>query len=315
MFLPIDIFSYFTYSVGNKERGTPMRDTFEMFDLILNRAKNDEKIRAVFLNGSRTNPTIAPDIFQDYDIVYVVHDPCEFLLTPTWIDCFGERLLIQKVDDLDASLGKSVNFHRAYTYLMLFSDGNRIDLKLMSIERAKEAYQETKLTQLLLDKDLRFTPIISSDEEHWVKRPSPESFYACTNEFWWCLQNVAKGIYREEISYAKANFDIYVRSQLHHMIDWHIGLTYEFQISTGKLGKFYKKLLHEEEWLKYLETYRDASPEQFWKAIYCACEQFHTYALEVAEAFQFSYVQEEEEGMLAYLHQVEHLQKDALTIF
>jgi aminoglycoside 6-adenylyltransferase len=45
-----------------------MRTEQEMFDLILNIAKKDERIRAVFMNGSRTNPNAVKDIFQDYDI-------------------------------------------------------------------------------------------------------------------------------------------------------------------------------------------------------------------------------------------------------
>ena len=31
-------------------------------------------VRAVYLNGSRTNPNAPKDRFQDYDVVYVVND-------------------------------------------------------------------------------------------------------------------------------------------------------------------------------------------------------------------------------------------------
>ena len=48
-----------------------MRTEQEMFELILNTAKADERIRAVYMNGSRTNVNVPKDIFQDYDIVYV----------------------------------------------------------------------------------------------------------------------------------------------------------------------------------------------------------------------------------------------------
>ena len=56
-----------------------MRSEQEMFDLILNTAREDKRIRAVYMNGSRTNPNAPKDIFQDYDIVYVVRDT-RFLL-------------------------------------------------------------------------------------------------------------------------------------------------------------------------------------------------------------------------------------------
>ncbi|MGB4660040.1 MAG: aminoglycoside 6-adenylyltransferase [Mobilitalea sp.] len=48
-----------------------MRTEKEMLDLISNIAQEDERIRAVIMNGSRTNPNVIRDIFQDYDIEYV----------------------------------------------------------------------------------------------------------------------------------------------------------------------------------------------------------------------------------------------------
>lgn len=48
-----------------------MRNEKERFDLILGVAERDERIRAVYINGSRTNPNVPKDMFQDYDIVYV----------------------------------------------------------------------------------------------------------------------------------------------------------------------------------------------------------------------------------------------------
>lgn len=46
-----------------------MRTEKEMYKLIISIAKSDERIRAVYLNGSRTNPNVPKDIFQDYDVV------------------------------------------------------------------------------------------------------------------------------------------------------------------------------------------------------------------------------------------------------
>ncbi|GAH16772.1 unnamed protein product, partial [marine sediment metagenome] len=46
----------------------------EIIDLIIAFAQNDDRIRAVLMNGSRVNPNITKDIFQDYDIVNLVTD-------------------------------------------------------------------------------------------------------------------------------------------------------------------------------------------------------------------------------------------------
>ena len=46
-----------------------------------------------------------------------------------------------------------MNFDRSYGYLMLFTDGNRIDLHIKSKESMIEEHENDKLTVPLLDKD------------------------------------------------------------------------------------------------------------------------------------------------------------------
>ncbi|MDR1703834.1 MAG: aminoglycoside 6-adenylyltransferase [Clostridiales bacterium] len=45
-----------------------MRGEKTMYDLILNVAWADERVRAVILNGSRANPEAPADKYRDYDI-------------------------------------------------------------------------------------------------------------------------------------------------------------------------------------------------------------------------------------------------------
>ncbi len=56
-----------------------MRTEKEMMALILDMAKQDKRVRAVGLNGSRTNPNAKTDPFQDYDVVFVVTDMDPFI--------------------------------------------------------------------------------------------------------------------------------------------------------------------------------------------------------------------------------------------
>ena len=76
-----------------------MRTEKEMFDLILQIAKEDEGILGVYMNGSRTNVNVPKDIFQDYDVVYVVKDTKSYIENKSWIDNFGERLYMQYPDE------------------------------------------------------------------------------------------------------------------------------------------------------------------------------------------------------------------------
>lgn len=55
-----------------------MRSEKDMMDLILRVAKEDERIRAVLLTGSRADSQAQRDGYQDYDIVYYVEDVAPF---------------------------------------------------------------------------------------------------------------------------------------------------------------------------------------------------------------------------------------------
>ena len=68
-----------------------MRTEKEMLDLIINTAKEDERIRAVIMNGSRVNPNVKKDCFQDYDIIYVVEDIRSFTSNHNWIRLYKCR--------------------------------------------------------------------------------------------------------------------------------------------------------------------------------------------------------------------------------
>jgi aminoglycoside 6-adenylyltransferase len=130
-----------------------MRSEKEMFDLILGVARKDDRIRAVYMNGSRTNPNAPKDIFQDYDIVYVVSETFPIIKDQNWIRVFGDLLMVQEPDKLDHGIGLDMDFEKTYAYLMLFTDGNRIDLRIQTKEAMIEVYEKDKLTIPLLDKD------------------------------------------------------------------------------------------------------------------------------------------------------------------
>lgn len=287
-----------------------------MFDLILGVAEKDERIRAVYMNGSRTNPNAPKDIFQDYDIVYVVTETASFINDEGWINVFGDLLMLQEPDKMDRSIGIEMDFDRSYGYLMLFRDGNRIDLHIETKESMMVGYVSDKLTVPLLDKDNCLPPIPApTDRDYHVKKPTEPLFMGCCNEFWWCLQNVAKGIWRDELPYARLMFEKTTRASLDQAVSWWIGTQYDFQVSTGKMGKYYKKYLPEPYWEMYKRTYSDSSYDNMWDSLFVACELFRTLAKDVAEYFSFTYRVDDDANMTEYLEHVRKLPTDAEEIF
>src|ERR1044072_2325872 len=112
-----------------------MRTEQQMFDLILETARCDERIRAVIMNGSRANPNAPRDPFQDFDIVYIVTDLEPFTRSLEWIQRFGERMILQMPEDMQDSPPDAGGF---FSYLMQFADGNGIDLRIFTLSQWQE---------------------------------------------------------------------------------------------------------------------------------------------------------------------------------
>lgn len=290
-----------------------MRTETEMKELILNIAKQEERIRAVYMNGSRTNPNVPKDIFQDYDIVYVVTDTTPFIQDKTWIDCFGERLFMQYPDEHPDYPSDKENF---YGWLMQFKDGNRIDLHVESISHAKENILKDKFCVVLLDKDNLLPKISeSTDEDYRVKCPSKEQYLCTCNEFWWCLNNVAKGLWREEIPYVQDMLNFHVRKQLEKILSWKIGIETDFSVSVGKSGKYMYRWLTEEEWKSYLETYCAGTVEECWNTVFLMCSSFEKTAIYVGEQLGYEYNIQEGKNCREFFKHVRKLPKDATEIY
>ena len=293
-----------------------MRKEREMMDLIINFAKEDDRIRAVYMNGSRTNPHVPKDIFQDYDVVYVVSETLPFIEDKEWINEFGQLIMMQEPDNNDFGWSKELDFSKSYSFLMLFSDGNRIDLRFQTKEVMVEEYGKDKLTLPLMDKD-HILPLIPApcDSEYYVQKPSFMEYNGITNEFWWCLQNVAKGIWRDELPYAKLMFEDMVKKSLDLMVAWWIGIQHDFQVSPGKSGKYFKNYLPETYWDMYKETYTNSDYTKMWDSIFVTCDLFRILSQEVADHFNYMYPINDDIKMTKYLMTVRDLPSNATEIF
>lgn len=289
-----------------------MRSEQEMFDLILNTAREDERIRAVMMNGSRANPNAPHDFFQDYDIVYFVTDDAPYTRNLEWIKRFGEMMILQLPVDMADPPPVDVD---GYCYLMQFADGNRIDLTIFPIASLAK-WEEDSQTIVLLDKDgllPDYPP--ASDRDYLPKPPTAKQFFDCTNEFWWVSPYAAKGLWRKEFAYARHMMDEYVREQLMKMLDWYVGMKTDFKVSSGKGGKYLEQYLEPELWQMLLDTYVGSSYEQSWQALFKMCELFRITALRVAQHFGYEYPQGDDERVSAHLRHVKNLPRDAKEMY
>ncbi len=289
-----------------------MRSEQEMLALILDTARSDDRIRAVIMNGSRANPNAPRDIFQDFDIVYIVTDVASFRDDPDWIKRFGELMILQLPEAMDDPPPQNDG---GFAYLMQFADGNRIDLQLFPLDKLAELGEDS-LSVLLLDKDHIIKPLPPpSDRDYLPKPPTAKAFADCCNEFWWVCPYVAKGLWREEITYAKYMFDHPLREQLMKMLSWYVGVNTQFSYNPGKYGKYLQQRLEPELWAMLLQTYADADYDRTWKALHVMCDLFRIIAKRVAEHFGFAYPSEDDRKVSAHLRHVQALPKAATEMY
>jgi len=136
--------------------GINMRTETEILDILIKTAKN-LKVKAVAMSGSRTDTKVPKDEFQDYDVVYIVDDLDNLTSNLSWLEQFGKRLIEQHV-----------LLDQRHLYLMLFEDGNRIDLTLCPKEHIQEWVDSEAGFTVLEDPENLFEPYFPNPEHYWI---------------------------------------------------------------------------------------------------------------------------------------------------
>lgn len=290
-----------------------MRSEGEMLSLLIGTAQADARIRAAFLQGSRVNPNARRDIFQDYDVIYVVEETGSFREDRAWIDRFGERLYMQYPED-NPELPADVE--NCYGWLMQLADGNRIDLHVCTWTGAMRELAGDGMYRVLLDKD---GCLPAADREtdalFYIRRFTPIQFACACNEFWWCTNNVAKGLWRGEIPYIMDMLNTCVRPMLTLLLAWKVGLDTDFSVSVGKSAKYMDRWLPRETWRRYLATYPAGEVEAVWQAIFTMCDLVDETATEISERTAYPYDTDEARAARRHLAHVRALPADAPEVY
>ncbi|GIQ71428.1 aminoglycoside 6-adenylyltransferase [Xylanibacillus composti] len=265
-----------------------MRSKQEMMKIILDFARSDERIRAVTLEGSRTNKHIPPDTFQDYDISYFVTDMEAFKESDQWLDIYGRRIIMQKPEDMELFPPELGNW---FSYLMLLEDGNKVDLTLIPVDEIQEYFDKSDgLVELLVDKDNRVRhEVIADDSRYWIQKPTAGEFDDCCNEFWWVSAYVVKGLARKEILYAIDHLNGIARPNLLRMMAWQIGFERGYTFSLGKNYKFIDRYLPAEDWERLISTYRTDGYAEMWQSLFACYALFRKHSTSLAANLGYMY--------------------------
>ena len=275
--------------------GINMRAETEMLDLILQTAKTLQ-VEAVAMSGSRINPKALKDEFQAYDVVYIVDDLDNLTSDLSWLNQFGKRIIEQEVA-LD---------HRRL-YLMLFEDGNRIDLTLCPKEHIQEWVDSEAEFIVLEDKKGLFESYSPSPKRFWIHSATETDFKNSCNEFWWVSAYVVKGICRKQVIYATDYLYSICQQELLKVLSWQVASD-RGKVDIGKNYKYLFNYLPTEKEKEFSNLLDFSSIEKLTQSLFATMQLFHQEAQFFAHKMGFYYDKEVAEKMIQYAE--ERLEKN-----
>ena len=264
-----------------------MRAETEMLDLILQTAKTLQ-VKAVAMSGSRTNQNAPKDEFQDYDVVYVVDDFDNLTSDLSWLDYFGKRIIEQEV----------VLDHRRL-YLMLFEDGNRIDLTLCPKDHIQEWVDSEAGLTVLEDPEHLFEPYSQNLERYWTSPATETNFVKSCNEFWWVSAYVVKGICRNQLIYATDHLYGICQQEFLKILAWQVASD-RGKVDIGKNYKYLFNYLPAEKEKEFSSLLDFASLDKIIQSLLATMQLFHREAQKLAQKLGFDYDKEVAEKMIEY---------------
>lgn len=264
-----------------------MRTDTEMMTLILQIA-DALKVEAIALSGSRTNPQSVKDEFQDYDVVYIVDDLEDLISDLSWLNQFGNRLISQH----------NVVDHR-HLYLMLFEDGNRIDLTLCPKEYIQEWVDSEANFEVIKDDKGLFEAYQPNSKRYWTCPPTEEEFVAACNEFWWVSAYVVKAIRRNQLIYATDHLYGICQQELLKILAWQVASD-KGKIYIGKNYKYLFNYLPSEKEKEFSALLDFSSLDKITQSLFATVQLFHQEAQSLAQKMDFKYEKEVAENMMRY---------------
>lgn len=286
-----------------------MKSRDDKLQLILNWAESNDDIRALLLTSSLVNPVAPVDEFSDLDIEIVFKENLNYISNKSWVSELGNPIAMIEEDE-------SYFDYRYGMKMVLYEDGVKVDFKLYSKLRFLE---DIELEELPEDWDIGYKVLIDKEgltagmqtpayQVGITKKPAEKEFQRIVNDFWWDTTYVAKCLKRDELFYAKFMSETNIRTQyLVPLIEWYISGQHNWNITTNKYGRLFKKYLPAEMWQKTLQTFSGKDLAGNWNALFAMADLVTEIGMEIAERLGCSYPAKLDADIRKYLNNLRTL--------
>lgn len=277
----------------------------------------DERVavRAMLLTSTRADPHATVDIFSDYDIVLVVADIRPFFADRSWLQDFGETLVVYwdpVYPEPDYGIEQTGNVTQ-------YADGLKIDFRLWPATLLRRIAQASVLPPgldagytVLLDKDHLTDGMRPPSYRAYIPtRPTREIYQTLIEEFLNDAPYVAKFLWRDELLPAKWCLDYDIKHvYLRRMLEWRMERDHGWSVPAGNLGKGLKKRLPPAIWGELERTYVGAGTAANWEALFRTLALFRRVAIEVGEDLGYSYPHDLDRRVTAYVQAMKDVVRD-----
>ena len=268
-----------------------------------------EAVRAMLLTSTRAIEHAQVDIYSDYDVVLVVTDIHPFHSERSWLDDFGEVLVVYWDPisaDPDFGIEQTGN-------VIQYADGLKIDFSIWPITLMEQIAHASALPEemdagyrVLLDKDGLTEGLRPPSYTAYVPaRPSEAAYHTAIEEFFSDAPYVAKCLWRDELLPVKWCLDHDMKQvYLRQMLDWRAERDYDWSEPVGALGKGLKKRLPPALWEQLKATYAGAGIEENWESLFRTMALYRQVAIEVGDDLGYSYPHELDRRVTEYVRSV-----------
>ena len=244
----------------------------------------------------------------------VVEDVLPFFEDRSWLEAFGE-VLVAYWDPLSPDPDYGIEQTGNVTQ---YADGLKIDFRLWQVALARRIAGAPNLPAdldagyaVLLDKDRLLDGIPPPTYTAYIPdRPVEETYLTVVNNFFSDAPYVAKCLWRDELLPAKWCLDVEMRhNYLRPMLEWRMEGDHGWSVPAGHLGKGLKKRLPPEIWSQLESTYVGARIADNWEALFRTMALFRRAAIDVAADLGYTYPQDLDGRVTAYVQFIRGLDR------
>ena len=278
----------------------------EKLKAIIDWSKNNRDIRAVLLTSSLVNPLAPVDDFSDLDIELIFENNAKYISDNTWTENFGNPIAMVEEDETYFE-GKHA------MKMVLYADYVKVDFKLYS---KPEFLLDAKKNELHEDWDIGYKVLVDKEgltnslkkpthQIFIIKKPTEKKFKQVLNDFWWDIAHTAKCIIRDDLFYTKFMTENNIRTDyLIPLIEWYISSEHNWNITTNKYGRLFKKYLTTDLWETIEQTFSGSKKNDNWDALFAMADLVSKIGTELSKKLNYDYPKKLEKDIRKYLDEL-----------